>query len=151
MNKTALTLLLVFSLVLTSVSGEIINLSENTDLFSEMKAIAMNHSEDLDKIPFATNIAKNERINLNVETGEGNLRAYITVENGIITNFEKGRLENATMNMYTDESTVREILDSDDPVSVAQSALKADKIRIEGLGIVNSIKVSVVNVLMSFF
>ncbi|MBA2869118.1 hypothetical protein HNP92_001082 [Methanococcus maripaludis] len=151
MKTTALTLLLVFSLVLTSVSGEVINLSENTDLFSEMKAIAMAHSEDLDKIPFATNIAKNERINLNVETGEGNLRAYITVENGIITNFEKGSLENATMNMYTDESTVREILDSDDPVSAAQSALKADKIRMEGVGIVNSIKVSVVNVLMSFF
>ncbi|MBA2840717.1 hypothetical protein HNP87_001249 [Methanococcus maripaludis] len=151
MKTTALTLLLVFSLVLTSVSGEVINLSENTDLFSEMKAIAMAHSEDLDKIPFATNIAKNERINLNVETGEGNLQAYITVENGIITNFEKGSLENATMNMYTDESTVREILDSDDPVSSAQSALKADKIRMEGVGIVNSLKVSVVNVLMSFF
>jgi hypothetical protein len=42
-------------------------------------------------------------------------------------------------------------LDSDDPVSSAQSALKADKIRMEGVGIVNSIKVSVVNVLMSFF
>jgi hypothetical protein len=75
----------------------------------------------------------------------------VIVEDGIITSFEKGSLENATMNMYADESTVREILDSDDPVSAAQSALKADKIRMEGVGIVNSIKVSVVNVLMSFF
>jgi hypothetical protein len=151
MNKTAFMLLLVFSLVLSSVSGEIINLSENTDLFSEMKTIAMAHSKDLDKIPFATNIAKNERINLNVKTNESDSFVSVIVEDGIITSFEKGSLENATMNMYADESTVREILDSDDPVSSAQSALKADKIRMEGVGIVNSIKVSVVNVLMSFF
>ena len=56
-----------------------------------------------------------------------------------------------TINMYTDEDTVREILDSDDPVSSVQTAFKEGKITMEGVGLVNSIKTLIANILLTFF
>ncbi|MBA2862349.1 hypothetical protein [Methanococcus maripaludis] len=144
-------IVMVFALILSSASAETVLISDNSDLFSEMKEIAMKYAENLEDIPFATNIASNERINLNVEMSEEDLIISIIIENGKITSFEKGTLTDATMNVYTDEGTVREILDSENPLSSAQAALKDGKIRMEGVGLVNSIKISIANLLMSFF
>ncbi|ABO35659.1 conserved hypothetical protein [Methanococcus maripaludis C5] len=144
-------LVLVFALILSSASAETVLISDSSDLFSKMKTIAMKYAENLEDIPFATNIASNERINLNVDMGEEDLLISIIVIDGKITSFEKGSLDDATMNVYTDENTVREILDSDNPVSSAQTALKAGNIKMEGVGLVNSIKISIANILMSFF
>ena len=144
-------LVLVFALILSSASAETVLLSDSSDLFSEMKTIAMKYAENLEDIPFATSIASNERINLNVSMDEEDLLISIIVTDGTITIFEKGSMEDANMNVYTDESTVREILDAENPVSSAQAALKDGRVKMEGVGFVNSIKISIANILMSFF
>lgn len=118
-------------------------------LFTEMQDLYVEYSDDLDQLPMASNIASNEKINVYVQVGDSTLNTAIIIIDGNAAGFERGSLSDPTMNVYTDESTVREIIDSDDPTSAITSALKDGKIKLEGVGFMNSLKIAIANFLMT--
>ncbi|WP_459201860.1 hypothetical protein [Methanococcus sp. CF] len=144
-------LFLACILLLSSVSAEAVLISDSSNLFLDMKTAAMTHSDDLDKVPLLSGIASDERINLNVETESDELLVSIIIKDGKIIDFEKGSLDNATMTVYTNESTVKEILNDDEPVIAIKNDLNEGKIKIEGVGILNSIKLLITSIIMLLF
>ncbi len=93
---------------------------------------------------------KDVRMNWKIEESDGGeLTIGVVIENGKIVRFMKGGIEDPEMNAYTDEKTVRELLSSRDPKAL-KDALDSGRIRLEGVGTVNQIKVSLMNFLSRF-
>lgn len=60
-----------------------------------------------------------------------------------MTEHSEGAPEDPTIRVLTSENTIDEILASDDPGSAFNEAYNNDEIRIEGVGVVNSVKIGV--------
>jgi len=101
------------------------------------------YNENIDQIPgIAISLFGNEKMNLYVE-GYENKIVYMIMNEGYITNIGFGELSEKTMNVYTDENTIRNIIDGN--IDFAE-ALQQEKIRYEGVDIVSSIKVGIANI-----
>lgn len=61
----------------------------------------------------------------------------------------KGGIDNPTINAYTTEKVVKDLLNSKDPKAL-KSALDDGKIRLEGVGFINQIKVTVMGLTSKF-
>ncbi|MEM4278943.1 MAG: dockerin type I repeat-containing protein [Archaeoglobaceae archaeon] len=88
-----------------------------------------------------------ERMNWIIAKRDGSkLTIGVVVEGGKIKDFVKGEISNPTITAYTTEDTVRRLLASKSPDEL-RNALKNGDIRLEGVGIVNQIKVGFMNLL----
>ena len=83
----------------------------------------------------------NEHINIYV-TLDNNEEIIIGVitENKIIKSINISKLANPSLNVYTNETTVTEILNAEARVPLIQQALKEKKIRYKGVGFFNKLK-----------
>jgi hypothetical protein len=88
----------------------------------------------------------NERMNWEVKRKDGSIVNYaVIIENGEITYLSEGKLDNPTLEGYVSEETIDKIRDSDDWLKAAKEALDNGEIRIEGVGLVNQLKVGILN------
>uniref|UniRef100_A0A7J3TJH6 Dockerin domain-containing protein n=1 Tax=Geoglobus ahangari TaxID=113653 RepID=A0A7J3TJH6_9EURY len=92
----------------------------------------------------------NERMNWIIAKKDGSkLTVGVVVENKKLKDFFKGEVTNPSMNIYSNEETVRRILNSKNPDEIKEG-IKNGEIRIEGVGIVNQIRVTVMNLFSKF-
>lgn len=128
-------------------------LLSESDLFGLMVEKKDWYNNNTHLVPgFIRSIAGNARINLEVGMSDGSsLDVYMVTENAYITEFEKGRLNDATIRAKTSEEVVRRIIQSDDPIKETENALKAGEITYSGVGFVNQVKLEVAKVVFRIY
>ncbi|WP_202319693.1 dockerin type I repeat-containing protein [Archaeoglobus neptunius] len=115
---------------------------DKDELFFELGEIVNNYK--------VGSILKDARMNWIITENDGSkLTIGVVIENGELRKFMKGGIENPTMNAYTTEKVVRQLLDSKDPKAL-KKAIDDGKIKLEGVGIVNHIKVTLISFLSKF-
>ncbi|MBD3248841.1 hypothetical protein GF336_02235 [Candidatus Woesearchaeota archaeon] len=78
----------------------------------------------------------NERINVNIDE----LKFKVVTEDGKMTSFDKGHLEDPTINVYASKRAVNNIMNSDDKMKAVQYALDNNEITYEGTSFMKSTK-----------
>lgn len=113
---------------------------------------AYNENVDASDLGMAADQLKNERVNLIVTDSDGTQATASFRMNGQlqIQELEQGTRDDATLKMTTDRATIERILESNNPATAFQNALADGDIRIGGIGLVNSVKWAVINILASF-
>lgn len=82
-----------------------------------------------------------ERMNWKVKKTDGSsLHIAVVVENGNIVEFYEGKIKDPSINAYTSEKTIRNLLDEKNSQSIRDAWNNGD-IRIEGVGIGNAIRI----------
>ncbi|ABR56269.1 conserved hypothetical protein [Methanococcus aeolicus Nankai-3] len=148
-NFLIITTALLF-LTVGQISAQEIQNNNPDELFNNMGHLADKYGGLLNEISLP--IASSERINMYITMNSGEtLKVYVIVENGKLTAFDKGELENNTLNIYTTEQTINNILNSDAPVEELLSSIKNENIKLEGVGIFNYIKIEILNMLFKLF
>ncbi|WP_258083761.1 hypothetical protein [Thermococcus thermotolerans] len=122
-------------------------------LFDRLRDYVDVYNENLEEMPgFIGMLAGNERIALEIALDNGSvLNIGIVTSDGRITEFSEGKLEDPTLRVWTDESTVNAILDSDDPAGSAFYALKRGHIRYSGVGTIKKLRVAGVKVIVRIY
>ena len=121
----------------TGVLAEDVNASEVLKEFkSEIKRYL---NENMEKNSILKIMFGNEKINVYVKN-EKIETFYVITKNGIVTEIGEGELSDRTMNMYTDIKTIQDIADG--KINI-KSAIDSGRIKYEGVGPVNSIKVGI--------
>jgi len=93
-----------------------------------------------------------ERINIAVEAENGEeILGCVILRDGKIIEAKKAFLSNPTINARTTEGTVKEIAESESQVLEMQKALNDGRITYEPVGVVATIKVTVIKILNSIF
>ena len=83
----------------------------------------------------------------NIYTMEGSDVAHAIVSDGIFTELNQGISDSPTMKIYiADEATIREVFDSENPLDTFYELKKEDKIKLDPVGAVKSIKYFFVNI-----
>jgi hypothetical protein len=90
----------------------------------------------LNDVPVAADFLANERINIHLPEGE----YHVTTEGGSITESGDGAGGDPTVNVWSDEQTLRQIAKGD---LTFEEAVSSDRVRFEGVGFVNSLKFTV--------
>jgi len=136
-------------LVIAVVAGIAVGM-EDSDLFGDMKQQVDRYNQNVDGIPFVKTFIGEERIRCEISLNNGTelIIGITTDEDAKITSFEKGEISDPTINASTNESTVRTIMNSDDPVSAFQDALDSGAITFEGVGLGDKIKVGVMKAVL---
>jgi len=113
-----------FKILLIAVGSE-----EKEDLFEELDGLVDVYNQNAEKIPpFIRNIAGNDRINWKISLKDGNtLIIGMKTKEARVEKFERGPISNPTINAYTTEETIRQILNSEDPASAFQDAWTVEK------------------------
>jgi len=96
-------------------------------------------------VPVAGGIFSDERMNYEID-GMG--KAYVILEDGLVTDYGEGHITDPTMNIYTDNSVVSQIYGGHLTMG---DALRNDMIRMEGVGLINSLKVGLHNFFFKLF
>lgn len=78
----------------------------------------------------------NERLNIYID----DVKVGVVTKGGKVQNFDFQKLENPTVNVYTDKETVESILQSEDPIKRGQQALDNKEITYEAVGAGKKIK-----------
>jgi len=82
-----------------------------------------------------------ERMNWKVKKTDGeSLHIAVVVENGDVVEFYEGKIKNPSINAYTSEKTIRNLLDAKNSQSIRDAWSNGD-IRIEGVGMGNAIRI----------
>ena len=127
-----------------------------SSLFNDMKPLVEVYNENVGKVPLVTSLIGEERINGSISLNDGSVLslAIMTDEDAKITSFQEGEISDPTINAYSDENTVRSIINSGDPVATFQNALDTGTIQIEAVGMGGKIKIGLAKVALkiaSFF
>lgn len=120
-------------------------------LVENLDALANTYNQNLEQVPgvFRDQLA-NERVEVVVESDDGaNHYAAKTGDGARVTAIERGEAENPTVRVTTDTETLEEIRTADDPASTAVDAYDSGEIKISGVGVVNAVKVTVVEAAVS--
>jgi hypothetical protein len=125
-------------------------------LFNDMKPLVEVYNENVGKVPLVTSLIGEERINGSISLNDGSVLslAIMTDEDAKITSFQEGEISDPTINAYSDENTVRSIINSGDPVATFQNVLDTGTIQIEAVGMGGKIKIGLAKVALkiaSFF
>lgn|GEM_PF-1525467 len=123
------------------------------DLFTQMVEKINWYNNNTHLVPgFLKFLVGNSRVNLEIEMNDGStMETYFVTQNAYVTEFEKGRLPDATGKAKTREDTVRKILASEDPIKEIQNAIQAGEISYSGVGFFESFKVEVVKMVARIF
>jgi hypothetical protein len=93
---------------------------------------------------------KDERMNWIIEKKDGSrLIIGVEIEKSELKEFLKGSVDNPSINAYANEDTVRRLLEFRSAEEF-KKALESGEIKLEGVGIFNQIRVSVMNFVSKF-
>lgn len=94
---------------------------------------------------------RDERIDLHVESPDGSavVVSFRIDADGRFTEVRAGPRGDATLRAETDRETVRRVADSSDGAATFRAAVRDDDIRIEGVGLLDSIKWRLIDLAMS--
>lgn len=98
----------------------------------------------------ASKILGNQKIVFNIN-GEEAWFVSLVVEDGKVTEFVEDKLENPTMNLYLDEDLISEIAESQDPIILIKESVDRGMIRIEGVGLKNKIRASLISLFIKLY
>jgi putative NIF3 family GTP cyclohydrolase 1 type 2 len=121
---------------------------QESDNSTDAEDVAAAYNENVDDLPdVIKNRATNERVELTIETSDGETVTYtaITDDEARVTELREGS-HDPTLRVSTDEATIREVANADNTGAAASEAYESGDIRIEGVGVVNSVTVEVVKV-----
>ncbi len=95
-------------------------------------------------------VLSDEKMNWYITREDGStLKVGVVIQNGQLVDFRKGELRDPTINVYTDEGTVKDLLESKDP-EMLKNCIKNGKIKIEGVGWMNGLRIGVMSLLSKF-
>ena len=100
------------------------------DMVNNLDDTKTSFNKNVEYMPdYAKTVFGNERINLNItrESGEVNIVGIIT-EEGVVVEMVNGSIENATLNIQTDEKTINEIVESEDQITTFREAFDEEEI-----------------------
>ncbi len=134
-------------LVISIFTGIVVGMEGESDLFEDLEEQVDIYNQNVVGIPFITRLLGEERINCEISLDNGTMLTIgiKTDENAKVISLEKGEISDPTVNAYTTEKSVRNIMNSGDPVSAFQDALNSGEIKFEGVGLGNKIKVGVMS------
>lgn len=144
MKKIVFTLMLLLAMLVPLASADIIDDMDNK---------VTEYNNNVDYVPsYLTSLLGNEITKLAIVTDEGD-EVYVKAitEDGLITTFEEVDDDeefDATIIVGANEATVRTILRSSDPLAEFIAAKENGEIVIEPVGLINTAKYTVVNVVM---
>ncbi|MEF8806486.1 hypothetical protein [Natronomonas sp.] len=121
---------------------------QESDNSTDAEDVAAAYNENVDDLPdVIKNRATNERVELTIETSDGETVTYtaITDDEARVTELREGS-HDPTLRVSTDEETIREVANADNTSAAASEAYESGDIQIEGVGVVNSVTVEVVKV-----
>jgi len=128
--------ILMVNLVLASLSEEI----DTTEIVGT----------DLPR--FAKGLFGNAKINLYITLEDGTTENYgIVTQNGVVTSLADEELNNPSLNVYTTESIVRNLIQSDNAVASLQEALNSGGITYRAVGLINKIRFGFVSMVLKLF
>ncbi|MEA3329618.1 MAG: hypothetical protein U9Q06_02635 [Nanoarchaeota archaeon] len=132
MKKIKLILLGIFFL-------SFICLATANEIDSKVSELNQLSGEELPGI--AGTLFGNERINLFITSNTGEIETIgIVTENKFFISLEQGELTDPTLSVYTDETTLRTIQDSEDTLKAFQEALDNKTISYKAIGFRKKIK-----------
>ncbi|MEL4305151.1 hypothetical protein [Methanococcoides sp. LMO-2] len=145
MNRIILTLLVIATLFSVPASA---------DLFSELDLVVDEYNMNADSAPAQLNtLLGNENILAVIDMEDGSTLALkIVTEDMFVTEFsvtdQDGSDFTPSLMIYTDEGTIGQLLDSEDPLSVFLDAYDTGAIDIEAVGFVDKLTLSVGNIMI---
>ena len=140
-----------YALFLASIVGFafLVNVgyAEKVDLNSvDFKELVSAYNGNLDKVPsFVKNTFGNERINLYVD---GQPFVGLVGQNGNITEYKKGGIENPTMRIYTTSGTIDKLVKGN---TTLLDSVKDKSIDYEGVGFAKKIKFGFIKLFQGLF
>lgn len=125
----------------------------SADLYDFLESNVEYVNDNIDQVPgFIRTVFGDERINAAVELkNETNMSVSVITDDARITSFEKGKLDDATMDLWVSETTIEEVLDSSDPAEHVMDAIDDGSIRYETHNIASSVKMGLAKGLMSMY
>ncbi len=140
-------------LVISIFVGIVVGTEKESDLFEDLKQQVGIYNQNVDQIPFVKSLIGEERINCDISLSDGNMLTIgiKTDKEAKVISIEKGEIQDPTVDAYTTENTVRNIMNSGDPVSAFQDALNTGKIKFEGVGLGNKIKVRTMDIAIKLY
>jgi hypothetical protein len=148
MRLASLAVAMAVLLTVGLAAGPAAVVAQEDERSADAGSVASAYNENVDELPgVIKNRAADERVELNVERSDGGTATYtaITDDDARITELREGS-HDPTLRVTTDEATIREIANAENTAGAAAEAYRSDDIRIEGVGVVNSVTVEVVKV-----
>lgn len=81
-----------------------------------------------------------EVANIHIETANGEIVYGLVTSDGVITEFRESALDDPTVNIYSDQQTIDDIQNSENPLLELQVALDEDRITYQAVGVMNRIR-----------
>lgn len=135
-----------------TLSGDSVEIGSTSDMLElnqtegdVEKSLADMLTDLMEEQKFIQRIFGNERINADIK---GAVPFHVITEDGIVIEISEGMLEDPTMNLYSDEDTIRDIIGKELTIS---EAMEQGRIRYEGVGIIKSIKTGLLKTLVKLF
>jgi hypothetical protein len=145
--------LILSSFLLAGMLQPVVGMEEGLGQLGDIKEGVEIYNQNVDKIPFIKSLIGEERINCEISLDDGNVLVYgiETGKGAKVISFEVAEISDPTMNVYTSESTIRTIMNAEDPVSAFQDAFKIGAIKLEGVGLLNKLKVDVMGIATNIY
>jgi hypothetical protein len=140
-------------LVISVFAGIAVGMEKESDLFEDLKQQVDIYNQNVDEIPFVKSLIGEERINCEIYLDDETMLTIgiKTDEDAKVISLEKGEISDPTVKAYTTENTVCNIMNSKDPVSAFQDALNSGKIKFEGVGLGNKIKLRTMDIAIKLY
>lgn len=153
MNKIKITSAFFAVVLVISVFAGITVGMEDSDLFEDLKQQVGIYNQNVGGIPFIKSLIGEERINCEISLDDETMLTIgiKTDKDAKVISLEKGEISDPTVNAYTTEDAVRNIMNSEDPVSAFQDALNTGKIKFEGVGLGNKIKLRTMDIAIKLY
>lgn len=145
--------LILSSFLLAGMLQPVVGMEEGFGQLGDLKRGVEIYNQNVDKITFIKSFIGEERINCEFSLDDGNVLMYgiETGKGAKVISFEVAEISDPTMKVYTSESTIRTIMNAEDPVSAFQDAFTTGAIKLEGVGLVNKLKVGVMGVATNIY
>jgi hypothetical protein len=115
----------------------------DTAVFGDIARMAEAYNSDIDtddSDPLRDRF-RGERVDLHVESsGDSRTVSFRIADNGQFTEMRAGSRSDATLRADTDRTTVQRVASADDGDSAFHQAVRDDEIRLEGIGVANSLE-----------
>ncbi len=116
---------------------------DNDELFLQMYGVVTQMN--------VSRVMGDERMNWYIKRSDGSiLKVGVIVKSGAVVDFRRGELADPTLNVYSNEETVRELLKSKNPTEL-KKYIKSGDIQLEGVGLVNKVRTEIMSLLSRFF
>jgi len=145
--------LILSSFLLAGMLQPVVGMEEGLGQLGDLKRGVEIYNQNVDKIPFIGSLIGEERIICEISLDDGNVLMYgiETGKGAKVISVEVAEISDPTMKVYTSESTIRTIMNAEDPVSAFPDAFTTGAIKLEGVGLVNKLKVGVMGVATNIY